>query len=64
LYNPAGELEWSLTIPAAASQDQWPVQVPAGNRSAGTYTLAVHGIVATGESKDLGRASFDLQIQQ
>jgi Putative zinc-finger len=62
LYNPAGKLEWSLTIPVIAGKDQWPVQVPGANREAGTYALAVRGISATGESKDLGRASFELQI--
>jgi len=64
LYNPAGKLEWSLTIPAVAGQDQWPVQIPGANREAGTYALAVHGIGAAGESKDIGRASFELQIQK
>jgi hypothetical protein len=64
LYNPSGKLEWSLTIPAVAGQDQWPVQVPGANRSAGTYALMVRGISATGESKDIGRASFELQIQK
>ncbi|MBZ5549110.1 MAG: zf-HC2 domain-containing protein [Acidobacteriia bacterium] len=64
LYNPAGKLEWSLTIPAIASQDQWPVQVPGANRESGTYTMAVRGVTAAGESKEVGRASFDLQIQK
>jgi hypothetical protein len=64
LYNPAGKLEWSLIIPAIPGQDQWPVQVPGANRSAGTYALTVRGISATGESKDIGRASFELQIQK
>jgi len=64
LINPAGKLEWSLTIPAVAGQDQWPVEIPGANREAGTYALAVRGIGATGESKDLGRASFELQIQK
>jgi len=68
LYNSAGKLEWSLTIPVASgketsAQDQWPVQVPGANREAGSYTLAVHG-VAAGESKEVGRASFELQIQK
>jgi len=62
LYNPAGEIDSSLTIPAATGQDQWPVQVPGTNREAGMYTLAVRGVVAVGGSKDLGRASFELQI--
>ena len=63
LYNPAGALEWSLTIPATTSRDQWPVEVPAADRKAGTYTLAVHGVTATGETRDIGRTSFQLQIQ-
>jgi hypothetical protein len=64
LYNPAGKLEWSLTIPATSAQDQWPVQVPGADREAGTYTLAVRGVTAAGESKDIGRTSFELQIQK
>jgi len=69
LYNSAGKLEWSLTIPVASgketsAQDQWPVQVPGANGEAGSYTLAVHGVTAAGESKEVGRASFELQIQK
>jgi hypothetical protein len=64
LYNPAGKLEWSLTIPAASAQDQWPVQVPGANRQAGSYTLAVRGVTAAGEAQEVGRASFELQIQK
>ncbi len=69
LYNPAGKLEWSLTIPVASgqatsAQDQWPVQVPGTNRETGSYTLTVRGVTAAGESKDIGRTSFELQIQK
>lgn len=64
LYNPTGKLEWTLHFAASPGQDQWPMQVPAANRGSGTYTLAVHGVTAGGESKDLGRASFELQIQK
>lgn len=64
LINPAGKLEWSLTFPAVAGQDQWPVEVPGTNREPGTYTIAIHGISATGDSTDKGRASFELQIQK
>jgi anti-sigma factor RsiW len=64
LYNPAGKLEWSLTIPATSAQDQWPVQVPGANRGAGNYILAVRGVTAAGEGKEVGRASFELQIQK
>jgi len=64
LVSPAGKLEWSLTFPAVAGQDQWPVEVPGTNREPGTYTVAIHGISAAGESTDKGRASFELQIQK
>jgi hypothetical protein len=64
LYNPGGKLEWTLTIPATSAQDQWPVQVPGANREAGSYTLTVRGVTAAGESKDIGRTSFELQIQK
>ena len=64
LYNPAGNVEWSLTIPATPAQDQWPVKVPGMNRKAGSYTLKVRGVTASGESKEVGGASFQLQIQK
>jgi hypothetical protein len=69
LSNSAGKLEWSLTIPVpsgkeTSAQDQWPVQVPGANREAGRYTLAVRGITTAGESKKVGQASFELQIQK
>jgi hypothetical protein len=64
LNNPEGKVEWTVTIPATSAQDQWSVQVPGTDRAAGRYTLVVHGITAGGESKDVGRASFELQIQK
>ncbi len=64
LYNPAGKLEWSLTKPVTSAQDQWPVKVPGMNRKAGSYTLKVRGVTASGESKEVGGASFQLQIQK
>jgi anti-sigma factor RsiW len=64
LYAPAGKLEWSLAIPASSVQDQWPVDVPGANRETGSYTLVVLGITAAGESKEVGRALFELQIQK
>lgn len=65
LYNPAGKLEWSLIIPAPATpdQDHWPLQVPGANRAAGTYTLKLRGVTASGESKEVGSTTFELQIQ-
>jgi hypothetical protein len=64
LNNPEGKVEWTVTIPATSAQDQWSVQVPGTDRAAGRYTLVVHGVTAAGESKDVGRASFELQIQK
>jgi hypothetical protein len=64
LYAPGGKPEGSFTIAPAAGQDQWPVTVPAIRREPGTYTMAVHGITAGEESKELGNASFELQIQR
>lgn len=64
LYNPGGKLEWSLTIPATTSQDQWPVAVPGADRQAGTYTLVVRGTTAAGATREVGRGSFELQIQK
>lgn len=64
LYNSAGKLEWSFTIPGSTTQDQWPVQISGSNRKAGSYTLAVRGVTTAGETKEIGRSSFELQIQQ
>ena len=64
LYNPGGKLEGSFTIAPAAGQDQWPVMVPRIDRQAGTYTMSVHGITASEETKDLGSTSFQLEIQR
>jgi hypothetical protein len=64
MYNPAGKLEWSLTIPASSAQDQWPLQVPGANWEAGSYILVVRGVTAAGERKEVGRTSFELQIQK
>jgi hypothetical protein len=65
LHNPAGKLEWSLTIPPTSGEDMWPVQVPAGDREPGKYTIVVHGISADGKSTEIGfPAPFELQIQK
>jgi hypothetical protein len=64
LTNPAGRLEWSLAIPASTTQDRWPILVPAAKREAGVYALTVRGTTTAGESKEVGRASFELQSQK
>jgi hypothetical protein len=64
LYNPAGKPEWSVTIPMTSAQDQWLVQVPGANREPGTYILVVRGLSSAGDGKEVGRSSFELQIQK
>ena len=63
LYNPAGKLECSLTIPTAGEKDQWPLLIPGANRKSGDYRLAVRGVTDAGQSKDLGSTAFTLQVQ-
>jgi hypothetical protein len=64
LYNPTGKLEWSLTVPSSATQEEWPVQVPGARRESGTYNLVVRGLTGTEAGKEVGRATFELQIQK
>jgi Putative zinc-finger len=62
LYNPAGGLEYSLETPTASIEDQWPVFIPGANHEAGSYRIALRGVTASGETKDLGSAPFTLQV--
>ena len=64
LHSPAGSLEWSRTIPAAAADDTRSIYIPGTSRPAGTYALTVYGITSGGESSQLGRYPFELQIQK
>lgn len=64
LYNPEGKVDSSLTIPASTQQDQWPLQIPGADRAAGRYTLLVHGVTPEGAIKEVGKASFELQLQK
>ena len=64
LSDPRGQRKGSFVIVPSAGQDQWSVTVPAINREAGTYTMAVHGVTTGGASKELGSASFVLQIRR
>ncbi len=64
LYNPAGKLQWSLTLPSSSTQDQWPLQVPGAKRESGEYGLVVRGLTDNSEGKEVGRVTFDLQIQK
>ena len=64
LYNPAGSLEWSRTIPAASAEDTRSIYVPGADRQPGVYRLAVRGITFAGEISELSGSPVALQIQQ
>jgi len=63
LYNPAGKQEWSLSIDGKPDQDQFAIQIPAKEREAGAYSLVLLGIIDN-QSKEIGRSSFELQIEK
>jgi Putative zinc-finger len=64
LYDPAGNLEWSLAIPSAAAKETLSIRVPPSERSAGTYTLVVSGVgVGGSKNSEIGRYPFELQWQ-
>lgn len=63
LYDPAGRLDCSLTIPTAGVQDQWSLLIPGANRKSGNYRVAVRGITDGGQSKDVGSSTLTLQVQ-
>ena len=63
LYNPAGKLEWSGQLSATSADESRQIYIPGRNRFPGSYTLAVRGLNAAGESKEISRHSIDLQVQ-
>ena len=63
LYDPSGKIQWSLPISAEAANDTVPVRIP-GQHAAGTYALAVRGILqGSGTPEEIGRQPFDLRLQ-
>jgi hypothetical protein len=63
LQDPAGKIDWSLSIPAS-SDDSYPVHVPAAARADGTYTLIVQGVGGAGQKTEIGRTAFELRVQR
>jgi len=65
LYNPAGHIEWSLTVPAeAVVNDSLAIRVPGTRRPAGTYILAVLGVSqASNRPSEIGRQPFEVRLQ-
>jgi hypothetical protein len=62
LYNPGGKREWSLTIEGKPDQDSFAVQIPPKEREAGTYSMSLLGVIDN-QTKEIGRSSFELQIE-
>ena len=62
LYDPAGSIKWSIPIAAEAANDAVPVRIP-GQTQAGTYTLAVRGLLQDGKPMEIGRQPFEVQLQ-
>jgi hypothetical protein len=63
LYDPAGQIKWSLPISAEAANDTVPLRIPA-LRDPGSYILSVRGVGQS--SKDLteiGKQPFELRFQ-
>jgi Putative zinc-finger len=63
LYNPAGQVELPLTIPAS-TEDTWSIEMPAAERQSGKYKVAVTGVAADGKETPVGESSFELQVQK
>jgi hypothetical protein len=68
LYDPNQRLEWTVTLPGtvardASAGDQRAVQVPDAKRQSGTYSVVVRGAIQGGGSEEVGRGSFELQVQ-
>ena len=64
LHNPAGQLKWSLRIPASSPDDTRSIHVPGAGLEQGTYQLVVKGITASGQSLDLGNYPVEVQLQK
>jgi hypothetical protein len=64
LHNPAGQLEWSRTIPASSLGDTPSIFVPGAGLEQGSYTFVVSGSTGTDGKLSLGSYPIDLQIQQ
>jgi hypothetical protein len=68
LYDPQQKLEWTVTLPATVARDASPrdhraVQIPWAKRQSGTYSVVVRGATPGGGSEEVGRGSFELQVQ-
>jgi hypothetical protein len=61
IYAPDGNLQWSLSLPAAGENDSYFIHIPAGHYQEGIYTVAIRGRGIQGSS-EMGRSTFELQV--
>lgn len=64
LYNQAGKLQWSLTIPASSPDDLRTITIPGAGLEQGTYKLATSGVTTAGQSTKLDSSTIELQFQK
>jgi Putative zinc-finger len=64
LSGPAGTKESVAISASASSEDTWPIRFSEANRQSGTYQIIVHSVTAGGQNVEVGRASFQMQVQQ
>ena len=65
LYNPQGKLAWTRNFtPSASGSDSETLSValPGAGIEAGTYSLAISGVNASGQRSEVERQSFDIQF--
>lgn len=62
LYNPAGKLEWSGSIPKAEAEEGLQISVPASNVRPGKYTLAVSSLNTSGQSSKIDPETIDVEV--
>ena len=61
-HNPAGGVEWSLTVSPETARNSLPIRVP-GVANAGQYEVVVIGLNPKGEKiSEVGRYPFELQF--
>ena len=63
LYNQAGKLQWSLTIPADSPDDLRTIEIPGAGLEQGTYKVTTSGVTAAGQSTKLDSRTIELQFQ-
>lgn len=62
LYNPAGNVEFRLSI-HSSPDETWSIYIPGASRVSGIYRLKVVGLTDDNREEEVGSGSFELQIK-